>query len=72
MAPRQFSADGPHCQGCAETVTDALMSLSAVTSVGVDLDTKSTSTVRIDADPPLTAVDVQAALDTQGNFTVVG
>ena len=71
MASQQFSVDGLHCQGCAKTVTDALMKLSAVTSVDVDLDMKSTSTVRIDAEPPLSAADVQAALDSQGNFVVV-
>jgi hypothetical protein len=48
------------------------MKLSAVTSVDVDLDMKSTSTVRIDAEPPLSAADVQAALDSQGNFVVIG
>jgi copper chaperone len=72
MASQQFSVDGLHCQGCANTVTDVLMKLSAVTSVDVDLDTKSTSTVRVEAEPPLSAADVQAALDSEGNFTVVG
>ena len=72
MASQQFSVDGLHCQGCSKTVTDALMKLPAVTSVNVDLNMKSTSTVRIDAEPPLSAADVQAALDSQGNFVVVG
>src|ERR1700739_898857 len=35
MASQQFSVDGLHCQGCAKTVTDALMKLSAVTLVVV-------------------------------------
>lgn len=43
-----------------------------MTSVDVQLDTRGTSTVRIDADSPLRAADVQAALDEQGNFTVIG
>jgi copper chaperone len=71
MASQQFSVQGLHCQGCAKTVTDALMKLSAVTSVDVDLDMTSTSTVRVDAESPLSAADVQATLDSEGNFTVV-
>ena len=71
MGSQQFSVDGLHCQGCAKTVTDALMRLSVVTSVDVDLDMKGTSTVRIDAEPPLSAADVQAVLDSEGNFAVV-
>ena len=72
MAPQQFSVDGLHCQGCANTDTDALLKLSGVTSVDVDLDTEGTSTVRIAAAQPLSTADVQAALDKQGNFTVAG
>ena len=72
MAQQQFSVDGLHCEGCAHTVTDALMTLPAVTSVDVELDTKATSTVRIEAEPPLSAAEVQAALDSRGNFSVLG
>lgn len=72
MAQQKFSVDGLHCQGCAKTVADALTALADVTSVDVELDTKGTSTVRIDAAQPLSAADVQAALDKQGNFTVAG
>jgi len=61
MAHQQFSIDGLHCQGCVHTVSEALMTLPAVTAVDVDLDTKGTSTVRIDAEPPLSAAEVQAA-----------
>jgi copper chaperone len=72
MAQQQFSVDGLHCDGNARTVTDALMNLSAVKSVDVELDTKDTSTVRIDADPPLSSAEVQAAMDSRGNFSVLG
>lgn len=71
MAQQQFHVDGLHCQGCAHTVTQALMTLPAVTSVNVDLDMKGTSTVQVDTGPPLSSADVQAALDAHGNFPVV-
>jgi copper chaperone len=71
MAQQQFSVDGLHCQGCAQTVTTALMALPAVTAIDVDLDMNGTSTVRVDAEPPLSAAEVQAALEAQGNFSVV-
>ena len=72
MATQQFSVDGLHCHGCAKTITDALMKLPAVTSVDVGLETRGTSTVRINAEPPLSAAEVQTALDSEGNFAVIG
>ena len=72
MAQQQFTVDGLHCEGCAKTVTDALTKVSGVKSVQVDLNTRGTSTVRVEAESTLAAADVQAALDRQGNFTVVG
>ncbi|HUO36414.1 MAG TPA: heavy-metal-associated domain-containing protein [Mycobacterium sp.] len=72
MGTQQFSVDGLRCEGCAHTVTDALMGLPAVTAVDVKLDTRGPATVRIDAEPPLTAAEVQAALDNRGQFSVIG
>jgi copper chaperone len=72
MAKQQFRVDGLHCDGCAQTVTDALMGLPTVTAVDVDLDTKGSSTVRVDAEAPLSAAQVQSALDARGNFSVLG
>lgn len=72
MGQQQFRLDGLHCQGCVRTVTDALMDLPAVASVDVDLDTHGASTARVDAEPPLSAAEVQAALDSRGNFSVLG
>jgi len=72
MAEQTFSLDGLRCQGCFDTVTIALSSLSSVSAVSVDLDTKGTCTVRISTDPELTSEQVQSALSAHGNFSVVG
>ncbi len=72
MATQAFSIDGLHCHGCAETVTSAIGGLPTVSSVTVDLDTKGTSTVTVDAEQTLTRADIQSALDAEGNFTVIG
>ncbi|BDB39842.1 MULTISPECIES: heavy-metal-associated domain-containing protein [Mycobacterium] len=72
MAEQTFSVDGLHCDGCVTTVTTALSELKPVMSVSVDLDTKGSSTVRISTNVELTRDQVQAALDGEGNFTVVG
>ncbi|MGB5110972.1 MAG: heavy metal-associated domain-containing protein [Mycobacterium sp.] len=66
-----FAIEGLHCQGCADTVTEALKGLPEVSSVKVDLDTKAASTVEVDGNAELTASAVQQALDAKGNFTVL-
>jgi copper chaperone CopZ len=72
MTEQTFSVDGLHCQGCVETISNALTALGPVSSVSIDLDTKGTSTVRISTDVELTREQVQAALTGDGNFSVVG
>lgn len=66
-----FSVDGLHCQGCAETVKRTISASPGVNSVQVALQTKGVSTVTVDAGHELNADEIQAALNTQGNFTVV-
>jgi copper chaperone len=72
MAEQTFQLEGLRCQGCVDTVTTALSSLSSVGAVSVDLDTEVSSTVRISTGTELTRDQVQAALSAHGNFTVIG
>ncbi|GFG62673.1 hypothetical protein MKUB_01630 [Mycobacterium kubicae] len=72
MAEQTFSVNGLHCGGCVATVTNALTALPPVNAVSIDLDSKGSSTVRISTDTELTSDQVQAALDGEGNFAVVG
>lgn len=72
MSEQTFVLDGLHCQGCVETVSHALNSLSGVSAVSVDLHTEGTSTVRISTEIALSREQVQTALTNSGNFSVVG
>jgi copper chaperone CopZ len=72
MAEQTFSVDGLHCAGCVANVTAALSALEPVSDVDVDLDSAGSSTVRISTSAELTRDQVQAALDGEGNFSVVG
>ena len=60
MTTQVFSIDGLHCHGCVQTVNSAISGLPAVKSVDVDLDTKGTSKVTVEAEPPVSRDDVQA------------
>jgi copper chaperone len=71
MSTHVFSIDGLHCHGCAETVSTAIGGLPAVRSVDVNLDTKGTSLVTVEAEPSVSRADVQAVLDAEGNFVVL-
>ncbi|RDI61324.1 heavy-metal-associated domain-containing protein [Nocardia pseudobrasiliensis] len=71
MSKATFSVDGLHCQGCVHTVEQTLSALADVHSVTVDLDMRGVSAVTVDADREIRAEEVQKALDTTGNFTVV-
>lgn len=70
MAEFTVPVDGLHCNGCVETVTDALSALGGVSSVTVDLDTKGVSQVHVDADTELSDQQIGDALAAKGNFTV--
>ncbi|CAM2751924.1 heavy metal transporter [Mycobacterium intermedium] len=72
MTEQSFSVDGLKCEGCVETVTNALTALPPVRAVDIDLKANGTSTVRISTDVELTRDEVQAALKTGGDFSVVG
>ena len=67
----EFRVDGLHCQGCANTVKAALSQLDTVTSVDVELGDGVPSVVRVSSRDELTAGQVEAALNEEGEFTVL-
>lgn len=69
MVQQEFRVDGLHCQGCANTVKAALSQLEAVRSIEVELG--EPSMVRVDSADLLTAGQVQAALNEEGEFSVL-
>ncbi|QIS20785.1 heavy-metal-associated domain-containing protein [Nocardia terpenica] len=71
MSTATFSVDGLHCEGCVNTVEQSISAIPDVRSVRVDLDIKGTSTVTVDADHEMKPDEIQRALDSGGNFTVV-
>ncbi|WP_328354118.1 heavy-metal-associated domain-containing protein [Mycobacterium sp. NBC_00419] len=70
MPEQTFKVDGLHCQSCVRVVSTALGALPDVSAVEVDLG--EPSTVRVRADTDLTVEQVQAALDEEGEYSVVG
>ena len=72
MAEQSFAVNGLHCGGCVQTITTALTELRPVTAVRVDLNAEGTSTVHVSTNTELTREQVQAALNGEGNFSVVG
>lgn len=71
MSRQTFAVEGLHCQSCVKTVSEALTALPAVSAVDIDLAPDGPSTVRVDADTDLSAEQIQAALDDEGDFSVV-
>ncbi len=70
MSQQTFKVDGLHCQSCVRIVSAALGALPDVSAVEVDLG--EPSTVRVQAGADLTVEQVQAALDEEGEYSVVG
>lgn len=66
-----FSVTGLSCQSCVKHVTEALTALAGVRSVSVDLVSKGTSAVHVEASEQLSDDQVQAALAEEGNYLLV-
>ena len=66
-----FSVTGLSCQSCVNHVTEALSALSGVEGVRIDLDPKGASAVHVEASRSLTDDEVQEALTTEGNYSLV-
>lgn len=70
MSEQTFKVEGLHCQSCVRVVSTALEALPAVSGVEVDLG--EPSIVRVHAAADLSVEQVQAALDEEGEYSVVG
>ena len=66
-----FSVTGLSCQSCVNHVTEALSALSGVEGVRIDLDPKGASAVHVEASRSLSDDEVQEALTTEGNYSLV-
>lgn len=65
-----FYVAGLHCQSCVRAITEALISLPAVSAVDVDLNAHGPSVVRVEAVEDVTVQQVQAALSEEGDYWV--
>lgn len=72
MTQQTYSVDGLRCEGCADTVKEALLALDGVSGVDVTLGTTAPSSVRVEADRALDPERVRAALAAKGDFRIVG
>lgn len=72
MSQQTFKVDGLHCQSCVRAVSGALTALPSVSTVEVDLGTDGPSTVRVETEGELSLEQVRAALEEEGEFSVVG
>lgn len=70
MTGQTFSVAGLRCAACADTVTQALLTLDGVSRVDITLQTAAPSSVHIEADRVLDPHRVQAALTASGDFRI--
>jgi copper chaperone CopZ len=71
MSQQTFKVTGLHCQSCVRVVSGALTALPTVSAVEVDLDADGPSTVRVETVADLSVEQVRAALQEEGEFSVV-
>ncbi len=72
MSTQTFKVDGMTCGHCASAVTSELEAVEGVRQVDVDLVAGGTSTVAVEADSPLSDVQIIEALDEAGDYTLAG
>ena len=70
MSTQTFSVNGMTCGHCVHAVTSELKELPGVDDVSVDLVAGGTSTVTVSSAAPVSDVDVAAALDEAGDYTL--
>ena len=63
-----FQVTGMTCGHCAHAVTSELEGLDGVANVTVDLNAGGSSTVRVEADRPVSDAEISAALDEAGDY----
>ena len=66
-----FSVTGLSCQSCVNHVTEALSALPGVEGVRIDLEPKGASAVHVEASRSLSDDEVQEALATEGDYSLV-
>ncbi|GAB3589585.1 heavy-metal-associated domain-containing protein [Angustibacter peucedani] len=71
MTTTTYSVTGMTCGHCVSAVTEELTAVDGVKDVQVALDPAATSTVTVTSDAPLTAEQVEAALDEAGDYRLV-
>ena len=70
MTQQTFSVLGLRCEGCVDTVKQALLTIDGVSGVEVTLQTAAPSSVQVEADRILDPERVQAALAAKGEFRI--
>jgi copper chaperone len=70
MSTQNFAVVGMTCAHCASAVREELGALDGVADVRVDLVAGGTSAVRVEAERELTLVEVSAALDEAGDYSL--
>lgn len=66
-----FTVAGLNCQGCVKHVTEALSALPEVQSVRVDLGSRESSAVHLEANRQLSDAEVAEALADEGDYTLI-
>ena len=70
MGTQTFPVTGLTCGHCVGAITSEVNALPGVTDVRIDLVGGGTSTLRITADKTVTDVEVTAALDEAGDYSL--
>ncbi len=70
MTTQTFRVHGMTCDHCVSAVTEELNAVEGVSAVTVALVPSGTSTVTVEADHEVSDVDVSAALDEAGDYTL--
>ncbi len=65
-----FSVTGLTCQHCVNAVREEVTALAGVQAVDVELVADGISSLTVEADRELTTVEIAAALDEAGEYTL--
>jgi len=70
MTTQTFRVHGMTCDHCVSAVTEELNAVEGVSAVTIALVPPGTSTVTVEADHEVSDVEVSAALDEAGDYTL--
>ena len=68
MTTTTYSVTGMTCDHCVSAVSSELTAMDGVHDVSIDLVVDGTSTVTVSSDVPLSAEQVDTALDEAGSY----